>query len=481
MNEHKQKAMEAVDQASERLCALSDSIWDAAETAYRETRSAALQIEALRELGFQVEGNLAGIPTAFSGRFGQGRPVIGILGEFDALSGLSQKAGCAVKEPLEQGGSGHGCGHNLLGVGGIGAALAVRRYLLDTGKSGTVIYYGCPAEEGGSGKSFMARDGVFDELDCALTWHPKDGTFVLSHSTLANVQINYRFTGVSAHAAACPHLGRSALDACELMNVGVQFLREHIIPVARVHYAITDTGGFSPNVVQPTAQVLYLIRAPRNEQVEEIRKRVDDIARGAALMTGTSVEIEFVKACSNIVPNRTLGQALRKGMEETPVPVFDDEDRALAQAMHATTDAPGVVEQALQALPPEARKKYARWQGAALYDLVLPAAWDETPTPGSSDVGDVSWVCPTAWAMVATMAAGTPEHSWQLTAQGKSGLAHKGMLQAAKILAGTAINLIDDPETVEAAKAELRERLGGRPFVSPIPAGAVPRALGMGT
>jgi len=478
MNENKRKAMETIDQASDRLCTLSDSIWDTAETAYRETRSAAMQIEALRELGFQVEENLAGIATAFSGRFGQGRPVIGILGEFDALSGLSQKAGRAVKEPAAEGGNGHGCGHNLLGVGGIGAALAVRQYLLDTGKPGTIIYYGCPAEESGSGKSFMARDGVFNELDCALTWHPEGGTFVLSHSTLANVQINYRFTGVAAHAADCPHLGRSALDACELMNVGVQFLREHIIPEARVHYAITDTGGYSPNVVQASAQVLYLIRAPKNEQVEEIRRRVDDIARGAALMTGTTVEIEFVKACSNILPNRTLGRALRKSMEETPAPVFDEEDQAFAKAIQATITAPGIAEQVLQALPPEERKKFAKWKGAALYDLVLPMAWDETPTPGSSDVGDVSWVCPTAWAMVATMAASTPGHSWQLTAQGKSGIAHKGMLHAAKILAGTAIDLIEDPETVEAAKAELRERLGGKPFVSPIPAGAVPKALG---
>ena len=224
-----------IDAAGEELAALSDTIWGYAELAFRETRSAGALADALEREGFQVERGIAGIETAFLGRYGSGRPVIGILGEFDALSGLSQKAGTAVREALEPGGAGHGCGHNMFGVGSLAAAIGVKQYLESTGRSGTVVYYGTPGEEGGSGKAFMAREGAFNGLDAAVAWHPSDQNAVMTGSSLANVQVAYHFTGIAAHAAAAPHLGRSALDAVELMNMGVQFLREHIIPEARVH------------------------------------------------------------------------------------------------------------------------------------------------------------------------------------------------------------------------------------------------------
>lgn len=243
---NKTEAFQYLDSQQDFLFHTSDSIWDNPETDYHEEKSSAILKNALTEAGFTVQSGLAGIPTAFSGSYGSGKPVIGFLGEFDALSGLSQEAGITEKKPIAEGGNGHGCGHNLLGTGSLAAAIAVKKYLEASGKPGTVIFFGCPAEEGGSGKAFMAKAGVFDGVDIALSWHPNNLNSVWSFSTLANVRVHYSFKGVSAHAGTSPHLGRSALDALELMNMGVQFLREHIIPEARIHYAITNTGGTAP-------------------------------------------------------------------------------------------------------------------------------------------------------------------------------------------------------------------------------------------
>lgn len=305
----KQKIFSYLESQKEFLAGVSDSVWDTPETCYEENVSAETVCRALEEAGFTVERNVAGISTAFMGTYGHGKPVIGFLGEFDALSGLSQTAGIAEKCPLVPGGNGHGCGHNLLGAGCLAGAMGMKKYLEETGKEGTVIFYGCPAEEGGSGKAFMAREGCFDVLDAALAWHPGCTYGATGGGMLANCQIYFRYKGISSHAAMSPHLGRSALDAVTLFNVGIQFLREHVLPTVRMHYAVTDTGGFSPNVVQPTAEVLCLLRAPENGILADVRSRVEDIARGAALMTGTELEIDFVKACSNVVPNNVLGYA----------------------------------------------------------------------------------------------------------------------------------------------------------------------------
>lgn len=473
----KQKALSVIDERQRELTALSDQIWEHPELMFQEYASADILCTALETYGFTVEKGLAGIPTAFSGRFGNGGPVIGILGEFDALSGMSQKAGVAVKEPIlgDDGkvgcSSGHGCGHNLLGVGSLAAALAVKSWLEETGSSGTVIYFGCPGEEGGSGKAFMARDGVFDELDAAVSWHPNAVNAVWSFSSLANVQVRYYFTGKSAHAAVSPHFGRSALDALELMNTGVQYLREHIIPEARVHYAITNTGGSSPNVVQAEAEVLYLIRAPKNAQVQEIYERVNDIARGAALMTGTKVEIRMEKSCSNIVVNRTLEEVLNRNMREIPLPEYTKEEEDFAKTIQATIEGRQTMAERLEkSMGAKGRILGEEYDKQSLYRFIMPYVPSGKSIAGSSDVGDVSWICPTSQILSVTCAGGTVEHSWQMVAQGKSGAAHKGMLYAGRVLAGTVIDLMQDEELVKKAKEEHEVQVGPegyRPLLTP--------------
>lgn len=457
---------------------VSDTVWEAAETAFDEKISAEALAEALEHEGFDVERGVAGIETAFLGRFGSGKPVIGILGEFDALSGLSQQAGVCRPEPITPGANGHGCGHNMLGAASLAAASAVKKYLEETGAPGTVIYFGTPGEEGGSGKAFMAREGVFDELDLALTWHPGNYNAVASGSSLANYQVRYVFSGVSAHAAGNPHQGRSALDAVELMNIGVQFLREHIVQEARIHYAITNTGGFSPNVVQAHAEVLYLIRAPKTPQVEEIYQRVNKIAQGAALMTETELEIDFVKACSNVVPNNALERVLYQNMRELPPPQYTEQElefiRGIAATCHPDLDA---LRRKMYGAPADQIAEAERQFDKPIYDFVLPYSPEASTMSGSTDVGDVSWVCPTAQVYIATWAAGTPGHSWQIVAQGKSAQAHKGLLYAAKIMAGAAVDLLQSPELVQQARDEHARRMGGVKYVCPIPAGVKPRKM----
>lgn len=458
----KVQAVHWLDSQAEQLFKLSDQIWDNPELGYEEQVSARLLEEELERQGFQVTRGLAGIPTAFCGQFGSGRPYIGLLGEFDALPGLNQKAGAV--EPVPDGtvtSNGHGCGHNLLGVGSLGAALAVKKYLEETSCSGTIFYYGCPAEENGSAKAFLARDGVFDDLDAALSWHPNALTGVWAFSSLANVRSVYRFHGISAHAATSPHLGRSALDALELMNMGVQFLREHIIPEARVHYAITNTGGDAPNVVQAEAEVVYLIRAPRNDQVKEILERVDQIARGAAMMSGVTVDCEVEKACSNILVNHTLEQLLSANLKAIPLPQYTQDELDYGKALQDTMPNRTTLAQRFGVMMGEqGRKLGAKYDQQSIYSFVLPYHPSEKPVSGSTDVGDVSWVCPTSQIVVTTCAGGTPEHTWQMVAQGKSGPAHKGLLYAAKVLGTTAIDLLEHPDQVQAAKQEHQERIG---------------------
>jgi aminobenzoyl-glutamate utilization protein B len=474
-----------IDRIGELLIGLSDTIWDYAETAFEEYQSVAVLKEALVRQGFEVEDKTGGIDTAFCAVYGSGKPVIGILAEYDALSGLSQKALAMTEEPRggnDDNGNGHGCGHNLLGVGSLGAALAVKEYLAANKIPGTIKLFGCPGEEGGSGKAFMAREGAFAGLDAAFAWHPMAVNAVMELKFLANYQILYKFRGKAAHAAASPHLGRSALDAVELMNVGVNFLREHVIPEARIHYAITNTGGFSPNVVQPRAEVLYLIRAPRQPQVEEIYRRVNKIAQGAAMMTETEVEIEFIKACANIIPNKTLGRILYDNFTTQELPRYTEEELAFATALTKNSlKAPGA--EAAMFLP-DTGKDVAdytkRLAERKLCDLILPF-YDETPEPvfpGSSDVGDVSWNVPTAQIASVCYALGTAEHSWQLVSQTRSSLGHKGLLLAAKVIAGACVDVLEHPELAEKAKAEWEQRLEGHPYRSAIPPEVKPRPIG---
>lgn len=460
---------------AEQFYSLSDNIWDNPELRFGEYASVEMLCKTLEEEGFQVEQGIAGMETAFLARYGKGKPEIGFLGEYDALSGMSQVAGIAEQKELEAGGNGHGCGHNLLGVASLMGAIGMKKYLEETGEEGTVVFFGCPAEEGGSGKTFMAREGCFKDLDCALTWHPMDMNSTINGNMLANYQAYYRFKGISAHAAGNPHLGRSALDAVELMNMGVQFLREHVIQEARIHYAITNTGGISPNVVQANAEVLYLIRAPKTPQVADIYERVNKIARGAAMMTETEVEIEFVKGCSNTVPNTVLERALDANLRELPKPQYSDEEMEFINSIASTLKSPADrIRQEVSALSaeqisPELREEILAKADEPAPSYVRPYIPTNAVLPGSSDVGDVSWNCPTAQFTTATWVSGTAAHTWQAVAVGKSPIAHKSLLLAGQVLATTAVDLLNQPEKIKAAKAEFDAALGNTPYVCPIP------------
>ncbi|ADH97790.1 M20 family metallopeptidase [Salisediminibacterium selenitireducens] len=447
----------------ERWTEVSDHIWANPETRFRETSSSEYLIAQLEKAGFTVDRSVAGMETAFVGETGTGGPVLAFLGEFDALPGLSQRADVAVQEAVDQDGNGHGCGHHLLGTSALAAAVAMKEYLEETGQQGTVRYYGCPAEEGGSGKTFMVREGLFDDVDAAFTWHPASITGVWSFSTLANVQATFRFKGKSAHAAAAPHLGRSALDAVELMNVGVNYLREHIVDDARIHYAITSTGGHSPNVVQAEAEVVHLIRAPLVNDANEIFDRVRDVAKGAALMTGTSVEVLIDKGCSNYIPNHALGQKMGDVIQQFGAPPFSEEEKKQA-AVFQEALSPQEIEGERRLLAP-----FSFALNEPLSTIPIPYTKTDKILPGSTDVGDVSWVTPTVQAVGACFAVGTPLHTWQLVAQGKSAYAHKGMIHVAKILAGTAIATLEDPELLLDAQEELRAFKDGKAYESPIP------------
>lgn len=454
-----QAYLSVIDEKAALLEEVADFLWDNPETAFTEFRSAAYLCDVLRKEGFTVQENLAGIKTAFSGSYGSGKPVIGILGEFDALSGLSQEAGCLEQKSMG-GQAGHGCGHHLYAAGSLGAAIAVKKWLENTGNPGTVVFIGTPGEEGGSGKSFMARDGVFDGLDAAFTWHPGGYNKLWTDRSLANYQILYKFDGTPSHASSRPELGRSALDAVELMNIGVQFLREHMPNFCRVHYAITDAGGMSPNVVQPHAEVLYLIRGADNATVKELYARVNDIAKGAALMTSTRESHNFIKACSNLVHNTVLRKVLYDKMVELGLPELDEADQKTAREFSqvALAGVPGV--------DPDKPIADDIW------------AYTEAEAQGysSTDVGDVSWVCPTAQILTATFAKGTPPHTWQMVAQGKLPQAHKMTRYAAKVMAASAVEMMASPELLAKAQEEFRKRVGAG-YDAPIPKEVMPKAM----
>lgn len=444
------------------FCALSDQVWDTPELNFEEIRSAAAHRAMLDREGFRVTSGIAGMPTAMVGEAGEDGPVIAILGEFDALPGLSQHAGHARHDPIKPGGNGHGCGHNLLGAASMLAATAVKDYLVQHRLAGRVRYYGCPAEEGGSAKGFMVRAGAFADVDVAISWHPAAFTGVNNPISLACNELEFHFTGRAAHASSAPHQGRSALDAVELMNVGVNYMREHMPSTARVHYAIVDSGGIAPNVVQAKAAVRYLIRARDLPQLHVLVKRVEKIAEGAALMTETQVKSQIVSGDANLVGNTPLEALMHRHIERLGPAPFDEADRAFAAEIQATLTEEDIA------------SSFARFglkprKGLALCDTIFPPESGDGSFVGSTDVGTVSWVVPTVQMRGATYAIGTPGHSWQLVAQGKTPAAHKGLAHAAKVMAGTALDLILDPTLVGRAKADHRERLDGKPFVNPIP------------
>ncbi|MBJ6127174.1 M20 family metallopeptidase [Microvirga splendida] len=463
---HSSDVWRLVDEKRQDFIALSDRIWSMPEVCYTEVRSSAEHATQLERHGFRVSRNVAGIPTALTGEAGEGGPIIAILGEYDALPGLSQEAGVAEQQPIVPGGNGHGCGHNLLGSAAMLAAVALRDWLTENGIPGRVRYYGCPAEEGGAAKTFMVRAGVFADVDAAISWHPYAFTEVMPPVALANTRVDFTFIGRASHAAAAPHLGRSALDAVELMNVGVNYMREHMPSDARVHYAVLDTGGIAPNVVQAHARVRYSVRARDLRGMRELLERVRKIAEGAALMTETRMEMTIISAVSNLLPNRPLERAMFKVMQTLGVPDFDTADLNFADEIQATLSEEDILSAYRVVGLPRTN--------TSLSDRIVPLDSPHELSPGSTDVGDVSWVTPTVQAHCAVSAVGTPFHSWQLVAQGKAPAAHKGMVHAAKTMAATAAALITDETLLEEAKQEHAMRLQEQPYTCPIPAGIEP-------
>ncbi|MBQ9828051.1 MAG: amidohydrolase [Lachnospiraceae bacterium] len=476
---NKSDAVSYINGISEKLNILADDIWEYAELSLQEYRSAARYIGMLRDEGFAVTEKLAGIDTAFCGCFGSGHPVIGILGEFDALSGLSQKPCSVSPEPLKKGGCGHGCGHNLLGAGALGAAMAVKHYLeqLPEG-SGTVIFFGCPGEEGNSGKAFMAREGMFYGLDAALTWHPGSVNEVATGSNQTSMQVEYAFHGIASHAASAPHLGRSALDAVELMNTGVQYLREHMYPRDSVHYAITDAGGLSPNVVQAEAKVLYMVRSDNVPNTKKLLERVDKIAEGAALMTGTTLTRKFIDGTSNMLSNSVLEGALYDSMQSVLLPSYTDDELDFARKLFDTYPHSGIPGASPEMITEDiAFLKEASENGTRpLNDFIVPYRHSETVHFGSNDVGDVSWQTPTAYFYAAAWTSMSPGHSWQNVSIGMHPLSRKAMLWASSVLAETVIGLMEDPSVLENAKAEWSVK-AAEGYDCPIEKDCVPAAI----
>ena len=469
----KQLALQHLEQRRSLLNETALDIWHHPETALNEKYASAKLAEILEEEGFNIQWGSGGMPTAFIASWGAGGPTIGILGEYDALPGLSQQLS-SDRLPVVTGGAGHGCGHNLFGTASMGAAMAVKAALQVTLSPGTIRFYGCPAEETLVGKTFMARDHAFDDLDVALAWHPSNmNTAAIAGSCLAMNSFKVNFHGIAAHAGAVPHLGRSALDACMLMDVGVNYLREHIVPEARIHSVITS-GGQAPNIVPSYAQIWYFVRAPKRDQVEDIYRRVLDIAQGAALMTGTTHDIEFITGCYDVLTNRTLGELLQANMKAIGGIKFDAADYEFGRQLRASVSPEMVATSDKMSLDAAASHVTVADLGDVLCGVVIDPSDKDVIMPGSTEVGDVSQIVPTGTMVTACYPHGTPGHSWQLTAAVGSGIGAKGMMFAAQTLATTALDLLDQPALVASAKAEFAKVKGTRAYISPLPIGAKP-------
>lgn len=460
---------------NKKLNDLADQIWSYAETGFLETKSCDAMCAVLEEEGFAVTKGIAGMDTAYKGVWGSGKPVITFLGEYDALFGMSQKEHVTEYQPLSSNEDpGHGCGHHLLGVGAIAAAILYRNYLRDHHLQGTVEILGCPAEESGSGKAYLARDGYLKETDIALTWHPGQFNQVHTGSSQSCISVNFRFHGVSSHAAGSPHLGRSALDACELMNVGVNYLREHIESTDRVHYAYLNVGGKAPNVVQSEAELKYFIRSTTNSKALHLYERVINIAKGAALMTETDLDILFDEGLSNTIPNFVIEDVLEAAFNQVPAPSYTDEELAYAQQFKDTYPQEKLSVPA-RALDKASIKTVLETQ--SVHTGLMRCAHSDECGMGSTDVGDISWVVPTGQINTACFAIGAGSHSWQWVAQGKSSIAHKGMHYAGQILAQAAIEFHQHPELIAQAKEEFHTRLGNSTYQCLIPNDVKPHLM----
>ena len=431
----KAEVIQAIELRADTYADVAHQIWNFAEVGYQEEQSTALLQRELRAAGFEIEAGVAQMPTAFVASYGSGGPIIAILAEFDALPGISQHA-VTERAPVDGAIAGHACGHHLFDTASTAAAIAVKQWLERSGTPGTLRLYGTPAEEGGAGKVYMVRDGLFSDVDAVLAWHPGDTNDASPSRSLANISTKFRFHGVSAHAAGAPDQGRSALDGVEAMNHMVNLMREHVPSDTRIHYVITS-GGSAPNVVPDFAEVYYYCRHPDVEVVKSINERIHQAAEGAALGTGTRVEYERIHGLYDLLPNEHIGRLLEANLHEVGGFSYTPEEVAFAEAIQQTLAQPKPIGSQEEVQP-----------------------WEAKPGSGSTDVADISWVVPTAQFRAATWVPGTPAHSWQAVAAGGTGIGTKGMLLAAKTLAMTTTDLFLDPSHLEAAKAELRAAQG---------------------
>lgn len=467
-----QSVIAFLDDQDEHLSYLAQQIWDKPEIALQESFACNLLATEIEAAGFTVERNIGDMPTAFVASWGSGAPIIGILGEYDALPSLSQKL-TTEHDPVVSGGPGHGCGHNLFGVASFAAAVSLKKLMEEQNIPGTIRFYGCPAEETIVGKTFMARAGAFNDLDAALAWHPGDINQVWANSSQAMNSFKVNFYGVSSHAAADPHNGRSALDAALLMDVGVNYLREHIIQEARIHSVITN-GGLAPNVVPNHAQIWYFVRTPRREQVAPIYQRVLNIAKGAALMTDTTYDIDFLTGCYHMLSNQVLSTRLYENMKKLDPIEFSEEEKTFAKKLQATFTE-GALDHTFAHLKKQTPIEIDDEKiNEPLWSDVLPHKTTGESMPGSTEVADVSHITPTAQMSTVCWPLGTPGHSWQVVASSGSSIGMKGMLFAAKTLALTALDLFTDAELLQAAKDEFKRDTKGKPYVSPLPEDAFP-------
>lgn len=428
---------ESLEMKMDHYAEVAHQIWGYAEVGYQEEKSTELLQAQLKAAGFKVEKGVAGIPTAFVATYGSGKPVIGILAEFDALPGVSQAA-VPMRQEREEVNAGHACGHHLFGTASSAAAIAIKDWLDTSGSGGTIRVYGTPAEEGGAGKVYMVREGLLDDVDAVLHWHPGNANSASAASSLANKSGKFRFYGKASHASSAPDQGRSALDGVEAMNMMVNMMREHVPMEARIHYVITR-GGEAPNVVPAFAEVYYYVRHPEAAVSGALFERVVKAAEGAATGTGTTMEYEVIHGIYNVLPNVTLAEKMYENLKKIGGFTYTEEEKAFAEKIQATLDNPKPVSVANEIQAFEVRLK---------------------GTGGSTDVGDVSWVTPTAGLRTATWVPGTPGHSWQAVAAGGTSIGHKGMMVAAKTLTLTAIDIFKNPELAEKAKKELNKRRG---------------------
>jgi len=447
-------AQKSIDDKSNVLIKLATKIWENPEIAFQEVKACQWTAEVLEKEGFEVEKGYVGVPTSLRAVWGSGKPVIGFLGEYDALANLSQKVS-TVKDPVVEGAHGHGCGHNLMTPACVGAAIGLKKEMEEKKLEGTIVFYGCPAEEVLTGKAFMARGGAFRELDIAFSWHAGTNNTLNLGVMAALNSAKFHFKGTTAHAGAYPFNGRSALDAAELMNVGANFLREHVPDITRIHYAFTEVHG-APNVVPDRASVWYYIRALSRDTVVDVYERLIKVARGAAMMTETEVEVEFMGGCYNTMQNETLVNVIKEAMEELPEIEWSEEDMKFAEALNKDNPdydrmvAAGLIEKGvhLDNSAPSIRRVDAF---------------------GSNDVSEVQYICPTAFLTTPCANNAAVFHQWPTTACAGHSIGMKGMLQGAKAMAVTALKAVENPEIIAKAKEEFDKATNGKKYICPIP------------